>query len=46
MMGLYAVYYRILRFRLKYRFFAFMPEIRLILPPGLPQVPTGPAQLS
>ncbi|HSR53276.1 MAG TPA: radical SAM protein [Acidobacteriota bacterium] len=30
MMGIYALYYKILRLRLKYRFFAFMPEIRLI----------------
>ncbi len=30
MMGIYSVYYRVLRTRLRWRFFAFMPEIRLI----------------
>ena len=30
MMALYGIYYRILRLRLRMRFFAFMPEIRLI----------------
>lgn len=30
MMGIYAVYYRYLRLRLRWRFFAFMPEIPLI----------------